>query len=275
MRPLALLAAPLLLGAACVTALAEHRGAPAAAPAKPDSPPSPAPSLVAVARMTRVPRTFPLSSPPPLPRAPREEHPPLPRAPVAADPGLIFLNTYYELPVETSGTGDTAVRSRRCEPIALVPRAFHDRLCVQGSGQLASGAIVSFAQRDCACADVCPRTGQRICYDALDPARFPNGRGATGRPITPLSTVAVDPAVIPMGSALYIPDLAGLPRLDGSPHDGCFVAEDQGIKIKGHRIDIFAGDEGTRRRWESLVPSNRGVRVLVGEPRCGRGAKHR
>lgn len=182
----------------------------------------------------------------------------------------LFRNTYYDFPVERRDRLDTPLYTARCELISVVPSAFHDRLCVQGSGRLASGETVSFASRDCACAAVCPRTGQRICYDVLDADRFPCGRGATGRPITPLRTVAVDPAMIPMGKRLFIPEFVGVPMPDGAPHDGCFVAEDQGIKIKGHRIDIFAGDEATRRLWDAAVPSNRGVHVYPGDKRCKR-----
>jgi len=79
--------------------------------------------------------------------------------------------------------------------------------------------------------------------------------------------------VIPMGALLFIPELVGLPLADGSPHDGCFVAEDKGIKIKGHRIDVFTGDEATRRVWEAAFPSHAGVRVYSGSTRCKRDAQ--
>jgi len=52
-----------------------------------------------------------------------------------------------------------------------------------------------------------------------------NGITASGRVATPGRTVAVDPAVIPLGSVLCI---------DGH----YYVAEDKGGAIKGHRIDI-------------------------------------
>ena len=39
---------------------------------------------------------------------------------------------------------------------------------------------------------ICPRTGQKICFDVLDISKYPWGRGATGQPIMPLLTVAVD-----------------------------------------------------------------------------------
>ena len=186
----------------------------------------------------------------------------------SSDPAQTFANTYYDLPVEERGQADTPLFDASCGRIGLVTRAFHDRVCVQGSGRLASGKIVSFARRDCSCAEVCPRTGQHICFDLLDSARFPNGRGATGRPITPLSTVAVDPAVIPLGTRIYIPEFAGCLRPSGAAHDGCFVAEDRGLRIKGRRVDVFAGDESTWRAWEASVPSHRGVHVYPGDARC-------
>jgi 3D (Asp-Asp-Asp) domain-containing protein len=155
-----------------------------------------------------------------------------------------------------------------CAVITKVSKDFHDQVCVQGSGRLSSGATVSFAKRGCPCATVCPRTGQQICFEKLDPARFPHGRGATGRPITPLSTVAVDSSVIPLGTVLFIPDFVGISRPDGSPHDGCFIAEDRGTKVVGKHVDIFTGDPELTARWNKLVPSNQGVRVRLGDARC-------
>jgi 3D (Asp-Asp-Asp) domain-containing protein len=196
------------------------------------------------------------------------------RAIAASDPAL-FSNTYYDFPVEQAGAADTPLYTARCELISVVPAPFHDGLCVQGSGRLISGETVSFGGRDCACAAVCPRTGQHICYEVLDTTRFPWGRGSTGRAITPLRTVAVDPTVIPMGEVLFIPELVGLPRADGAPHDGCFAAEDAGLKIKGRRIDVFTGDEATRRVWEAAFPSHTGVHVYPGSSRCKRDAERR
>jgi len=199
-------------------------------------------------------------------RAPRSQAAPAPAA-FDSTPGA-FRNTYYDFPSEGAGARDATLFDAACAPIARVTRDFHDRVCVQGSGRIAAGATVSFARRDCACAAVCPRTGQRICFERLDPAQFPHGRGAMGRPITPLRTVAVDSSVIPLGSSLYIPEFAGTPRPDGTPHDGCFVAEDRGILVVGRHIDVFTGDPTVTARWNALVPSNRGVSVVLNDPRC-------
>ncbi len=168
---------------------------------------------------------------------------------------------------------DATVFDAACAPIAPVTKAFHDQVCVQGSGRLTSGETISFAKRACACAALCPRTGQQICFERLDPAHFPAGRGASGRAITPLRSVAVDASVIPLGTTLFIPEFVGLPRPDGSTHDGCFVAEDKGIRVQGRQVDVFTGDPSVTARWNKLFPSNRGVHVRLGEPRCNGGPK--
>lgn len=185
----------------------------------------------------------------------------------------LYRNTYYDFPREGGGAKRAKVYDASCAPIAEVTADFHDRVCVQGSGRLASGATVSFAKRGCACAAVCPRTGQQICYERLDPARFPHGRGAMGHPITPLRTVAVDSSVIPLGTVLFIPEYAGIAGPDGARHDGCFVAEDRGVKVVGRQIDVFTGDPEVTRVWNAAVPSNQGVHVWIGDRRCAKLAR--
>ncbi|HKO50486.1 MAG TPA: hypothetical protein VJV79_22340, partial [Polyangiaceae bacterium] len=104
-----------------------------------------------------------------------------------------YRNTYYDFPSESDFSGESVpLKDPRCKTIKSVARAFYESLCVQGSGTLSRGSTVSFAKRDCECAELCPRTGQHICFDELDSKAFPWGRGATGRAITPLLTIAVD-----------------------------------------------------------------------------------
>jgi len=195
-----------------------------------------------------------------------------PRAVIATTlPADLFRNTYYDFPAEGGGAKDATIFDASCKAIAQVPRDFHDRVCVQGSGKLASGSTVSFARRGCDCAAVCPRTGHKICFEALDPQKFPHGRGATGKAITPLRTIAVDSSVIPLGTPVYVADFVGLPRPDGSKHDGCFLAEDRGSRVIGRQIDVFTGDPSITAQWNKLVPSNRGVRVSTNDARCPKG----
>lgn len=184
-----------------------------------------------------------------------------------------FRNTYYDFPNETEFKGEKVpLRDVRCGTIAQVPRGFHDAICVQGSGILGSGRTVSFARRDCECAEVCPRTGQKICFEALDSLQYPWGRGALGTAITPLVTVAVDDAIVPMGTGIYIPEFVGLPLGQNreAVHDGCFIAQDRGLRVKGQHVDVFTGQAAMTDVWNRLVPSNKGVTVVIDNPRCSR-----
>jgi 3D (Asp-Asp-Asp) domain-containing protein len=195
-----------------------------------------------------------------------------------ADPALgrrlgVFRNTYYDFPEEREYAGEAVdVFDASCRPLARVPLEFHDAICLQGSGLLADGRTLSFARRDCSCARRCPRSDQQICFEALPAERFPWGRGATGEPIVPLLTVAVDSNVIPLGTPIFIPEYLGLPRdpENTSSHDGCFIAQDRGIKVQGEHVDVFTGEEVVTRLWNRLVPSNQGVTMIVDSPFCAR-----
>lgn len=182
----------------------------------------------------------------------------------------VFRNTYYDFPAESEFQGSpVSLMSANCKKLADVPRPFFEALCVQGSGTLNTGITVSFAKRGCSCAETCPRTGQKICFDALDGRDFPWGRGSTGKAITPLKSVAVDPSIVPLGTILYIAEFDGVPRgPGGSPHDGCFVAEDRGMKVIGEHIDIFTGNPKVTAHLNQLIPSNRGVHVYTRTARC-------
>jgi 3D (Asp-Asp-Asp) domain-containing protein len=188
-----------------------------------------------------------------------------------AKPAEIYRNTYYFFPEEpiVPETGPTrTVFDANCQALRTVSQEFHDKLCVQGSGRLATGETVSFAKRGCECAAECPRTGHRICYELLESRAFPWGRGANGRPITPLRTVAVDSAEIPLGTVIYVPEMNGLRDLAGKPHDGCFLAEDRGSKVKGRHLDFFVGSAASGDAWNRAVPSNRGVHVVLRASQC-------
>ncbi len=182
----------------------------------------------------------------------------------------VFRNTYYDFPAEFNFSGPRVpLMNRSCQAIGQVPRGFYEAICVQGSGTLTSGATVSFSKRDCSCAEVCPRTGQKICFDALDQEEFPWGRGALGKPITPLLSIAVDSNVIPLGTVVYIAEYDGIERQPGGArHDGCFIAEDRGMKVKGEHVDVFTGNPSTTQHLNGLIPSNQGVHVYAGTARC-------
>ncbi len=182
----------------------------------------------------------------------------------------VFDNTYYDFPNEGDfpSSPTSTLRDPSCKSLGEVSRAFFESLCVQGSGKLRTGQVVSFGKRDCSCADTCPRTNQKICFQPLDAREFPWGRGAMGKPISPLRTVAVDPSVIPLGSALFLPELVGLSLPDGSTHDGCVLALDRGGSIRGRKIDIFTGRATVTRSVNAELPSHKGVHVVSAPSRC-------
>jgi 3D (Asp-Asp-Asp) domain-containing protein/peptidoglycan hydrolase-like protein with peptidoglycan-binding domain len=86
-----------------------------------------------------------------------------------------------------------------------------------------------------------PKTGK----SRYRPARGPFGDGVQNYILVPFRTIAVDPNVIPFGTALFIPDAVGarFPLPDGTEavHDGYFFAADTGGAIKGTQIDVFQG----------------------------------
>lgn len=74
-----------------------------------------------------------------------------------------------------------------------------------------------------------------------------------GCPVSPMRTVAVDPALIARHSIIYIKETAGMVLADGSVHDGYWYASDIGGAIKGERIDLFTGHgAGSMRPLQGL-----------------------
>lgn len=69
--------------------------------------------------------------------------------------------------------------------------------------------------------------GDTITYMGTTPVRDPDG----------ISTIAVDPAIIPLGSKVYIPGY------------GLAIASDTGGLIKGNRIDLFLNSEDECINW--------------------------
>ena len=61
------------------------------------------------------------------------------------------------------------------------------------------------------------------------------------------------------------------PNSSGSAaHDGCFLAEDRGLAVKGQHVDVFTGQRETTELWNRLVPTGRGVTVVLDSHRCKR-----
>lgn len=59
--------------------------------------------------------------------------------------------------------------------------------------------------------------------------------------VVAMRTAAVDVALIPKRTLLFIKETVGLQMPDGSVHDGYWYASDTGGAIKGQKIDLFTG----------------------------------
>ena len=59
--------------------------------------------------------------------------------------------------------------------------------------------------------------------------------------VIPMRTIAVDKAVIPRRTVVFIKETVGLRMPDGRDHDGYWYATDIGGAIKGKRIDLYTG----------------------------------
>jgi 3D (Asp-Asp-Asp) domain-containing protein len=73
----------------------------------------------------------------------------------------------------------------------------------------------------------------------------PLGNGGKSFRVVPYRSIAVDPAVIPFGSVIFIPQARGtkltLPSGHEVIHDGYFFAADRGGAIEKNHIDVFLG----------------------------------
>ena len=70
----------------------------------------------------------------------------------------------------------------------------------------------------------------------------PLGCGVRNHPLMPFRTIAVDPAVIPLESVVFVPELRGRAfTYQGTDyvHDGYLFAGDRGGAIRGRHIDVF------------------------------------
>ncbi len=152
--------------------------------------------------------------------------------PIAAKDG--FRLSFYWLAYESDYANekyDTSIYDRWGIWIGRFPSAFVYELKLEGTGVLRDGRLLNYAG-EC-------KYGIGTCFDTLEPEAHPLGRGVQSRALEPFRSVAVDPRLIPIGSPLYLPEIVGLVLPDGTRHDGCLRADDQGGAIKGGKIDFF------------------------------------
>ena len=141
-----------------------------------------------------------------------------------------------------------------------VPERYACSLKLEGSGLMRDGRVVNYTG---SC-----KFGYGTCFEQLDTAEYPFGRGAGLRPLIPFKSVAVDPRVIRIGEPLYVPEFDGLVLPDGSIHDGCVRADDTGGGIKGRKMDFFVVTYGNFRYLLDALLGVSWITLYVEAPRC-------
>src|ERR1700733_12732888 len=141
-----------------------------------------------------------------------------------------------------------------------VPERFAWSLRLEGSGLMKDGRIVNYTGK-------CPY-GYGTCFEQLDVAEHPFGRGAGVRPLVPFKSLAVDPRLVPLGEPLYIPEFDGMVLPDGSIHDGCVRADDTGGGIKKRKMDFFVVTYGNFRFLLEELLNVTWITPHIQAPRC-------
>jgi len=90
-------------------------------------------------------------------------------------------------------------------------------------------------------------------YTLYDPKKYPWGVGIGNRPLVPFMTCAVDPAVIPIGSRIFLSILQGVRLPDGTVHSGYIDAVDVGRAIRGNHIDLFSGSHDHYMQMDKIL----------------------
>jgi 3D (Asp-Asp-Asp) domain-containing protein len=145
-----------------------------------------------------------------------------------------FRLSFYWLAYESEYANedyDTDIYDKNGFWIGRYPSAFVFELKLEGTGVLRDGRVLNYAG-ECG-------YGIGTCFEQMEMNEHPLGRGVQHRRLVPFRSVAVDPRYIPIGSTIYVPEIVGMVLPDGTHHDGCLRADDQGGAIKQHKLDFF------------------------------------
>lgn len=131
----------------------------------------------------------------------------------------VYNGKYY------NGTEKRIIRDKYGNTIAITNGRFYACLCMQGSGILKDGRSVSWVKN--------------FRFMVLKDGVL--GITATGYPIIPFHTLAVNKNEMSYGNVYYIPKTHGIRLPNGEIHDGFWFAHDTGgAFINSHnRIDMF------------------------------------
>ena len=171
---------------------------------------------------------------------------------------LTLWATYYYVPSLTHDPQGVDLRNAQEEPTGLrlsacdwCTAAIEGTVMVERAG---SYHLLNYAGRSDSMQQDCRRCPRYASYGGYartgrvlwEPSTG-YGLGVRNWQLVPYKTVAVDPALIPYGTVLYIAEAVGVAFVDAQGdsvrHDGYFFAGDTGGGIRGNHIDVFLGTD--------------------------------
>jgi 3D (Asp-Asp-Asp) domain-containing protein len=174
-----------------------------------------------------------------------------------------FRLSFYWLAYEAEYANepyDTDIYTKEGYWIGRFPSAFVFELKLEGSALLKDGRVLNYSG-EC-------NYGMGTCFKTLSLTDHPLGVGVQGRPLVPFRSIAVDPRMIPIGAPVYVPELVGIQMPDGSWHDGCLRADDQGGAIKNAKLDFFVESFFNYKYIANNLWWRMKATPHVDEPRC-------
>jgi 3D (Asp-Asp-Asp) domain-containing protein len=164
---------------------------------------------------------------------------------------LLLWATNYHLPEFTDGTGDVPIRD--IEGKILGPKLSLQDWCksaLEGSFRIISKDRPARVYNYDVSNELFPNDCTAFYPFNLGKTKFKLANGTYGDGVRnfilrPYRTLATDPAFIPTGSIVYIPEARGaiisISKDVTILHDGYFFAGDMGGAIKLNHIDVFIG----------------------------------
>lgn len=170
--------------------------------------------------------------------------------------GTDFWATYYYIPQFDHDSTGVAMQNGSGQALDLrLDSCDWCQAAIEGTCSIRQGDtsyILTYAgrsdtlQQDCR---TCPGLSNFAHYRSTGRVQWQHlsgyGRGVRNFRLVPFRTLAVDTAVIPMGTVVYIPEAVGARYTDTEgtqqEHDGYFFAGDVGAAIQGKHLDVFLG----------------------------------
>jgi 3D (Asp-Asp-Asp) domain-containing protein len=183
-----------------------------------------------------------------------------------ASPRVFFWATDYFRYKATDTAGEVPLLDLDDKPLGVtVSRRVYCHGAMEGT-LVAGGITYNYAGiRKTNYVDCSEYFPHRLGYTRFRKATGPFGDGTEGYILIPYRTIAADPAWLPLGSVLFIPEAVGHILPTGVAHDGFFFVADIGGAIRGNHIDIFNGDEVANFPFVGSSPSSLYEAYLIGD----------